>query len=143
MKATTYPAVILLALLGTGVIPALGHDDPPHTHEVSPGMLACDDGYVKRAGPLGYRCEPSTDDRPGPQVIISEVPSAGDGRPQAGCPPGGCARAIPEMCKAEWPSDFSRQARCVSQQTKALRELEGDSGANDSRPASRRRARRR
>ena len=125
MKATARDIVVLLALLGVGVVSASGGDNPPHTHEVSPGMLMCDDGYVQKAGPMGYYCDPEEDAPPGPQVITSEVPSAGDGRPQAGCPAGGCRNAIPEKCKADWPSDYAMQVSCIRRQTKALRELEG------------------
>ncbi|MGH7897263.1 MAG: hypothetical protein ACREQQ_04875 [Candidatus Binatia bacterium] len=142
MNATRYAVVILLASIGAAVVPAIGLDDPPHTREVSPGMFVCDDGYDRKLGPSGYHCTASADEHPGPKVIISDVPWASDDRGQTGCPPGGCAGAIPQACRSKWPSDYAMQARCLRQQTKALDELEGKSETKGSRRASRRGRRR-
>ena len=63
---------------------------PPHMKEVDFGLYACDRGYVLVDG----HCLTDAEVPHGPVVIVSDLPSAGEGAPGT-CPSGGCYRSGP------------------------------------------------
>lgn len=69
-------AVFFLALAGT----AHG-GGPPHAHEAAVGLWECDRGLVMRARSRASVCVPESEVSDEPEVIVSDLPSAGDGAP--------------------------------------------------------------
>jgi hypothetical protein len=78
----------LLALLASAAGAA---ELPPHMTQVWGGWLSCEPGYVMR----NRECIDGAAIPRGPQVVISAVPSAGEGslQPQS-CPSGGCGSPV-------------------------------------------------
>lgn len=67
--------LILLAFASTALAA-----DLPHAHQVgSTGWWECDRDYVMQTRPHGFACVPEADVPHEPAVILSTVPSAGEG----------------------------------------------------------------
>jgi hypothetical protein len=92
---TSFTVALVLALAGCAtprprpdaVAPVARVELPPHVVEAVPGWgwYSCAPGYILRRG----ACLAESELPAGPEIIVSSLPSAGDGAPGT-CPSGGC-----------------------------------------------------
>jgi hypothetical protein len=85
MKTLMLTAVLGVSLAGLAVAESGDHLEP-----VGGGWYSCERGYILRGG----ECVAETAIPPGPEVIVSDLPSAGEGAPTT-CPSGGCDSFAP------------------------------------------------
>ena len=81
VTVSTMPAILRALAVVLVAFPAFAIE---HAHEVWGGWVECDRGFVMRAN----ECV-SIEQIEAHRVIVSDLPSAGDGAPTA-CPSGGC-----------------------------------------------------
>jgi hypothetical protein len=82
---------IALAIVMATAGLSLAAEIPPHMEQVWGGWLSCERGYVMR----GRDCIAETAIPPGPEVVVSNLPSAGDGAAgNRACPSGGCGSSL-------------------------------------------------
>ena len=79
--------------------PGEGRELPLHMERVWGGWISCSQGYVMR----NRECLAESEIPPGPEMVVSSLPSAGDGAPGT-CPSGGCGSYVASSYRASYSS---------------------------------------